>query len=141
MEEARFWKGFAWGIVATLVMSAFMLAGIVTGVSPMPKPIPAAILGKILGGAAPKPAVIGLAALAHLGYGGVWGGILARWTKPVTVAKGLGLGIGLWLLMQLVVLPFLGWGVFGTALTPKIAVATLVLHLIYGVVLGWLLDR
>jgi len=34
-----------------------------------------------------------------------------------------------------------GWGVFGTAITPKIAVATLVLHLIYGATLGWGLRR
>lgn len=31
-------------------------------------------------------------------------------------------------------------GLFGTAITPAIAVATLVLHLIYGATLGWLLD-
>lgn len=43
--------------------------------------------------------------------------------------------------MQIMFLPFLGWGLFGTAITPKIAVATLVLHLVYGGVLGWPLDR
>ncbi len=42
--------------------------------------------------------------------------------------------------MQIVVLPVLGWGVFGLAITgfpPKIAVGTGVLHLVYGGVLGW----
>lgn len=43
--------------------------------------------------------------------------------------------------MQLIVLPLLGWGVFGVAITPPTAVATLVLHLIYGPSLGWLIDR
>jgi hypothetical protein len=35
----------------------------------------------------------------------------------------------------------LGWGAFGTAETPAIAAGTLVLHLIYGVVVGWTIDR
>jgi hypothetical protein len=37
--------------------------------------------------------------------------------------------------------PFLGWGAFGAAITPIIAVATLVLHLVYGATFGWLMDR
>jgi hypothetical protein len=51
------------------------------------------------------------------------------------------MGLFLWLIMELVVLPLLGWGVFGSAITSKIAVATLVLHLIYGGILGWGLMR
>ena len=57
------------------------------------------------------------------------------------LSKGLGLGLFLWLVVQVAVLPLLGWGLFGTAVTPKIAVATLVLHLIHGGALGWGLSR
>ena len=39
----------------------------------------------------------------------------------------------LWLGMGLVVLPFVGWGFFGPAITPVIAV---IFHLIYGVIDG-----
>lgn len=138
---ARFWKGFGWGVVATLAMSALMLIGVATGTSPMPKPIPAAISGKILGGAVARPVVMAVAILAHLAYGGFWGGVLASATRPVTLGKGIGVAIFLWLVMQLAVLPFLGWGFFGTAVTPKIAVVTLLLHLVYGATLGWLVDR
>ena len=74
---------------------------------------------------------------AHLLYGGIFGAALATVTSPVTVKKGIGLGIGLWVVMEVIVLPFLGWGLFGTAITPAIAVATLILHLIYGTILGW----
>lgn len=77
----------------------------------------------------------------HLGYGGVFGAVLAWIARPVTLWKGLALGVGLWALMQVTFLPLLGWGLFGTAITPKIAVATLILHLVYGGVLGWPLDR
>lgn len=55
--------------------------------------------------------------------------------------RGCGYGVLLWLLMGLVFLPALGWGFFGTAITAAIAVATLVLHLVYGGTLGWTLDR
>lgn len=43
--------------------------------------------------------------------------------------------------MGLAWLPYLGWGLFGTGITAKIAAATLLLHLVYGTTLGLLLDR
>lgn len=77
----------------------------------------------------------------HLGYGAFWGGVLAALTRRITIVRGLALGVALWLIMQVVVLPFLGWGLFGAAQKPKIALATLVLHLMYGGVLGALAGR
>jgi hypothetical protein len=139
-RAGRFWTGFGWGVVATIGMSVLMLLGRATGLTPMPKPVPVALVARILGGG-PKPLLMTLGALSHLAYGGFWGGVLASATRRIDLAKGLGLGIALWLLMQLVALPFLGWGAFGLALTPKIAVATLVLHLVYGGLLGVLADR
>ena len=137
----RFSTGFGWGLVATAAMTSLMLLGIATGLSPMPKPIPVALMGKLFGGGLPKAALMVLGVVSHLAYGGVWGGVLARLSSPVTVGKGVVLALILWLGMQVVVLPFLGWGVFGSSLTPRIAVATLVLHLVYGITLGVLVDR
>lgn len=122
-------------------MSILMLLAVVSGNSPMPQPVPKAIVTQLFGSGIPKPALMALAIGLHLGYGGVFGAVLARITRPVTLWKGLALGVGLWALMQVTFLPFLGWGLFGTAITPKIAVGTLVLHLVYGGVLGWALDR
>jgi hypothetical protein len=141
MDTARFRKGFGWGVVATIAMSVVMIAGVLTGLSPMPKPIPVAIVGTILGGGLPHPALMALGAAAHLLYGGTFGGVLAMVTYPLTVWKGVLLGVILWLLMQVFWLPFLGWGMFGVAVTPIIAGATLVLHVIYGATVGWLIDR
>lgn len=144
MDAKRLATGFGWGVVATLVMSALMILGVVTGLSPMPSPIPEAIVSKglgILGVGLPRPLIVLLAAVAHLSYGGVAGAILAALTRPVTVWKALGWGVLLWLVMDALVLPLLGWGFFGLAITPRIAVATLVLHLVYGATLGLLMDR
>lgn len=69
--------------------------------------------------------------------------LLAAATRPgrVTVWLGLGLGAALWLVMNVAWFPYLGWGAFAVGITPAIAVATFVLHLVYGGVLGAMLDR
>jgi hypothetical protein len=128
------------GVVATLAMSAVMLLGVGTGVSPMPDPIPVALVAHTLGPLTP-PATVGLAVLAHLGYGAAAAVLLAVAVPRVSVWIGVGFAVLLWALMGLLWLPYLGWGLFGTALTPEIALATLALHLVYGVTLGLLLDR
>lgn len=137
----RFWRGIAWGVFATIAMSIPMLIGMATGVAPMPEPIPKALVTLVFGASLPGPLLMALSAGSHLAYGGLFGGLLVRLAEPVTLWQGLGLGVALWLALQVVVLPLLGWGLFGTTITPKIAVATLVLHLIYGAVLGWGVDR
>lgn len=134
-------KGILYGLLGTLFMSIIMLIGMGTGMSPIPEPIPAAIAKGILGNVT-KPLIMGFAIITHFGYGAFWGAVLFIWLKSRgTVWYGLGWGIMLWLIMELIVLPLLGWGVFGSAITPKIAVATLILHLIYGGTLGWGLSR
>lgn len=132
--------GAGWGVVATLAMSVLMIAGFATGIAPMPKPIPQALVVQTLG-SVPKPALMGLAVLAHLAYGASAGAVLAVALRRVTVARAIGYGVMLWALMGLAWLPYLGWGLFGTGITAKIAAATLLLHLVYGTTLGLLLDR
>lgn len=140
MDESRVKSGFVWGIVAVLAMSTLMITGFVTGLAPMPRPIPEALVSLVIGDA-PKPVRMVAALTAHLLYGGVFGAALVGTVRSISVWGGLGFGVLLWIGMGAVFLPLLGWGFFGTAITPKIAVATLVLHLIYGGVLGWALDR
>ena len=132
---------FGWGILGTIGMSIIMIIGKLTGIAPMPKPIPLAIVVEILGKETVKPLLMGLAIIFHLGYGGFWGAVLSQITQTVTIKKSLLMGFALWIIMQLIVFPFLGWGVFAMEITPKIAVASLILHLLYGGILGWGLSR
>ena len=125
----------------TLFVPLVMFLVVITGMSPRPNPIPLALVSQVFGATAPKPLLMVLAIFAHLAYGGFWGTVLAVSIRPVTVWKGIGLGVFLWLVMQLVFLPFLGWGIFGSAITPRIAVVTLVLHVIYGTTLGFLMAH
>lgn len=143
MDTNRLAAGFGWGVVGAIAMGILTVIGLVTGLSPIPKPIPAALVAetlKELGVTLPRPAIVGVAVTSHFLYGGFWGAALAALTRPVTIWKGIGLGVFLWLGMQVVVFPFLDWGFFGVARTPWIAVATLVLHLVYGTTLGLLMD-
>jgi hypothetical protein len=122
-------------------MSIPMTVGMATGVAPMPEPIPKALVTLLFGAELPAPLLMALSAGSHLGYGGLSGAMLARLFPDAGLWEGLSMGIFLWGLMQVAVLPLLGWGLFGMSVTPKIAVATLVLHLIYGGTLGWGLGR
>lgn len=131
---------FGWGVVATLAMTALMAATVVAGVSPLPKPIPAALVGQTFG-PLPQVAVLSLALVGHLIYGGLAAAVLAGLTRRIDVKTGLLWGGALWVVTGAAWLPYLGWGPFGLQHTPAIAVATLVLHLVYGAVLGWSTDR
>lgn len=140
--ESRFTKkGVLFGLLGTLVMSLIMLIGMGTGMSPIPEPIPLAIANGLLGSAS-QPILMLFAVITHFGYGAFWGAALFNWVGSAgSIWHGIGWGVMLWGIMVLIVLPLLGWGVFGSAITPQIAVATLVLHLIYGGILGWGLAR
>jgi hypothetical protein len=107
----------------------------------MPTPFPLAIIRALLGARVAAPIAFGLAMLAHFGYGALWGGMFAAVIKPVTVAKGLALGVFLWFVSATVVMPLIGWGAFGGAASPIIWFATLVLHVAYGLTLGLAIDR
>lgn len=134
-------KGICYGLLGTLFMSVIMLIGMAAGISPIPEPIPVAIAKGLLGNVA-QPLLMAFAVITHFGYGAFWGALLFNLLEnPGNFWHGLGWGVFLWLIMELIVLPALGWGVFGSAVTPKIAVATLFLHLIYGGTLGWGLKR
>lgn len=130
--------GMGWGIVATLSMSAFHLLAKWLGAFPAWPPTPAAVVRRLFGSGLPHPLIIVLAIAFHIAYGAFWGGTLWALARRVTIRKGIAMGIFLWLIMQLVVFPFLGWGVFASALNSKIAAAALVEHLVFGTVLGLL---
>lgn len=138
---SRFAIGFGYGAVGTVEMSLFMLFGMLTGLSPMPTPIPVAVVGTMGMAGLPKPVLMVLAGLSHLLYGGFWAGVLAVLVRQVSIWMGLLLGFGLWLVMQVLILPLLGWGLFGVTVSPAIAAATLLLHVIYGGTVGVLIDR
>ena len=128
-------------------MFFLMIFAIRLGIAPFNGPPSAAMLTKMSINVGP------LALLVHLAYGAFWSIALVYWFEERTSAvKGIYLAFGLWLIMMIFYSPIIGWGLFGfgnagalprsSALYlqpgPKYLVATLVLHLIYGWIIGWL---
>lgn len=79
--------------------------------------------------------------IAHFVIGTVlWGGLFA-WLDPNLPggshwAKGIVFSTGAWLLMMILVMPMAGAGLFGMNLGIMAPIMTLILHLIFGAVLG-----
>lgn len=143
----RWMKAATVGILAALVMLILMMFGIHLGLAPFRIPPSAAMLTRLGINAGP------LALLVHLGYGAFWSLALVYWFQERTdIAKGIYISLGLWLILMLVYSPIIGWGLFGMGTTaalppgnvlylqpgPKYLISTLVLHLIYGWIVGWL---
>lgn len=137
------------GALGSLVMFVLLMAGIHgAGVAPFNIPPSAAFLEQV----GLNTGVLPL--LVHFGYGATWSLLLvALYEAETTLRHGLQLAAGLWLFMMLVYSPLIGWGVFGIGgqghtLAPtdplylgspvKYVGATLVLHLIYGAIIGGL---
>ena len=70
----------------------------------------------------------------------LWGGLFA-WLDPYLLSqahwlKGTVFGIGAWVLMMVVFMPVAGAGLFAVNLGPMVTMATLVLHALYGAIMG-----
>lgn len=57
------------------------------------------------------------------------------------IKKGMVFGVAAWLVMMIAVMPMAGAGMFGMALGMMAPVMTLMLHLIFGAVLGYAYNR
>ena len=140
MNRERASDGFVWGVVATLAMSTLLLIGTATGIEPTPRPLPSAVVGLVVG-EVPQAVRMLTGVAAHFAYGGMVGAAVAGTVDEVSFGHGVVLGVSLWVVMGVALLPVLGWGLFGLAMTPAIAATTLVAHLVYGGTFGWLVDR
>ncbi len=142
----RWLKAASVGIGGSLVMFLLMVVGIkVTGVAPFKIPPSAAFLEKIGLHVGPLPLLV------HFGYGAFWSmAFYYLFRERMSVGWGIVLALGLWLFMMVVYSPIIGWGFFGFGGTeyaqdtklylepgPKYLIATLVLHLIYGSIIGY----
>ena len=125
--------GLVAGFGATVVLSAMMVAKTMMGV--MPQLDVVAMLSAMMG----APTIVGW--MAHFMIGTVaWGagfavlyGIIPGGTA---LMKGIAFGIAAWLGMMVMVMPMAGAGLFGMAFGIMAPIMTLVLHIIFGAVLG-----
>jgi len=125
--------GLVAGFVATVVLSAMMGTKTMMGI--MPELDVIAMLSAMMS----APAIMGW--IGHFMIGTIaWGGGFALLYGVIpgagAVMKGIAFGIAAWLGMMVVVMPMAGAGLFGMAFGIMAPMMTLVLHIIFGAVLG-----
>lgn len=132
-------KGVVSGFVATIVLSVLMILKAKMGMLPQMNVI--AMLAGMAHAHLGVPASPVIGWLMHFGIGTVlWGLLFAllyqRLPGDGAITKGLAFSVGAWVLMMIIPMPLAGAGFFGLNLGIMAPIMTLVLHLIWGLVLG-----
>jgi len=131
--------GLVAGLAATIVLSALMVLKSVVGLMPAMNAI--MMLTHLGHGFLGTPATPIVGWIIHVLIGVALWGLLFDFLRdfiPGTgdVTRGLVFATGAWLLMMVIVMPLAGAGLFGLRIGAGAPVATLVLHWVYGAVLG-----
>lgn len=137
---SNIWKGLLAGLAATLVLSALMVMKTMMGVM-LELDLPRMIAGMM--GSADTP-MLGWAVhlmIGIVGYGLGMAFLNERLPGTSPTVHGVIIGIVGWLLMMVMVMPMAGAGLFGMNMGLMAPMMTLVLHLIFGAVLGWVYGK
>lgn len=141
MTEAQL-SGRSWpraiGIgLGVAVLTALVMATLLKiGVSPFPKPPSLAFAETLLGRDLPLP--VGL--LFHTVYVTFWCVVFVRFFPRRNLKTALALALVLWLVILAIFFPVVGWGFAGLHISPKLIPASLLPHLLFGILL-WVLDK
>ena len=131
-------KGLLAGLIATLVLSALMVMKAAMGL------MPALDLPQMIAGMLGSTSLV-LGWVMHFAIGIVIYGVaiaeLGRHLPGGDVVHGLIIATAGWLIMMVALMPMVGAGLFGMSLGPMAPLMTLVLHLIFGAVLGLAYGR
>ena len=140
----RIAKGILAGFVATVALSAMMVLKAKMGMLPQMNAIK--MLSTMAHGFMGTPLTPVVGWMLHFIIGSViWGALFAllfdRMPSQIPAIKGLLFGTAAWVLMMIIVMPMAGAGFFGLHLGIGAPIATLVLHGVFGAVLGITFDK
>ncbi|MDQ6684311.1 MAG: hypothetical protein M3Z16_04220 [Pseudomonadota bacterium] len=129
-------KGLLAGLAATVVLSILMVLKAMMGI------MPELDLPKMLAGMMGSSDTPGIGWAIHFMIGVVvYGVAIALLDEHLpgqgSTTHGLLLACAGWLIMMVVLMPMAGAGIFGMKMGPMAPLMTLVLHLVFGAVLGW----
>lgn len=142
MSEVQYAEGRGWlrassiGVVVAVLTAAVMVTLLKVGLSPFPKPPSLKFAEIVLG--RPLPLPVGL--LFHLSYVTFWSIAFVRYFRHRSLATALALAGALWIGILVVFFPMFGWGFAGLAVSPKLIPASLLPHLLFGLLL-WGFNR
>ena len=141
-ELRRVLRGAIWGALATVAMVIFLGLGLGWSASlgHVRASFPRLIVGQVLG--RDHGFALGLLSfVATFAFGALAGVVFAYFSRPMTFAKGVGLGIFLWFVTQITFIPWLGLSDFGLVHGGRFAFLSLIVFLAYGGTLGALGAR
>ena len=133
MKPVLIGRGIIAGFVATVVLSAMMLMKQSMGL--MPELDPIGMITTMAGASSP---VVGWASHFVIGtvFWGVGFAIVSPYLPGPYWLRGIAFAFCAWLVMMIVMMPMAGAGIFGRGLGMMVPVATFVLHVVFGAVLG-----
>lgn len=132
-NTANYGKGILVGFAATVVLSVLMMMKQAMGV--MPELDPIAMITKMSGSSTMMMGWVGHFVIGTAIWGLAFAALASKLPGPFWL-RGAIFATGAWLLMMIMVMPMAGAGLFGLNLGMMAPVATLMLHWIYGAVLG-----
>jgi hypothetical protein len=136
--DARDWaKVIGAGIGVAILTAAFMIVGLKSGISLLPRPLGLAFAETVLGRSLPLPVGLLFHTVWVTGFTALY---VVLFRDALTFVRALWLGIALWLFVLVFFFPVVGWGFFGLAVSPKLIVGAAIPHLLFAVFL-WGLCR
>tara|TARA_B110000211_G_scaffold200203_1_gene231060 strand:- start:2713 stop:3177 length:465 start_codon:yes stop_codon:yes gene_type:complete len=137
-------KGIIAGLIATLVLTALMMMKKFMGI--MPELDPVHMMATMAAQKAGMETNMMIGWVMHFMIGAVaWGSAFAVLNNILPtknqLTKGIVLGIAAWFIMMLGPMVMAGNGLFGLALGPMAPVMTFMLHIVFGVVLGFSFEK
>ena len=133
MKRGIIGRGIAAGFVATVALSAMMLMKHSMGL--MPELDPIAMITAMAGASSPAVGWIGHFVIGSI-FWGVGFAIVSPYLPGSYRLRGIIFAAGAWLMMMLMLMPMAGAGLFGLGLGMMVPVATLAMHVVFGLVLG-----
>lgn len=135
-QNKRSWLGAVGiGIGISILTAIVMVTLTKAGLSPFPKPPSLAFAETLLRRSLPLP--VGL--LFHAAYVTFWSVLFVRFFPKRNFMTAMALAGALWLMILVVFFPLVGWGFAGLHVSPKLIPASLLPHLLFGILL-WALE-
>jgi hypothetical protein len=135
-RRQRMWSGVAAGTIATILMTALLVAApAFTGLR-----VPEVAAQAATAALRARPLLVLIALLLHFAYGALAGALFAATTERVNLASGMFFGLALWGVAVAIYAPLVGLG-FVASHAPALAVLVLPAHLLYGAIIGALAPR
>lgn len=138
LAENILFNGAISGFIAVVVMTIFMMIAKKTGMAPKGLDIGLMLGSMIIKNNPDKARKVGM--MMHIINGAIFGIIFVFIGNYLifsnVLLQALTWSVILWLIMMVIIMPMMGKGIFGKNISPKVPLLTLILHLIFGLVLG-----